>query len=39
MYPSARFLPPRVSAFIDFLKASFGDPPYWDRIREDEQAA
>lgn len=39
MYPSARFLPPRVSAFIDFLRASFGDPPYWDRIREDEQVA
>lgn len=39
MYPSARFLPPRVSAFIDFLRNSFGDPPYWDRIREETQAA
>jgi DNA-binding transcriptional LysR family regulator len=40
MYPSARFLPPRVSAFIEFLQDRFGNPPYWDRVSgEDEQAA
>lgn len=39
MYPSARFLPPRVSAFIEFLQDRFGNPPYWDRIGGiDEQA-
>jgi len=31
IYPSARFLAPRVRAFIEFLQQRFGDPPYWDR--------
>lgn len=31
LYPSARFLAPRVRALIEFLQARFGDPPYWDR--------
>ncbi|MCC8391360.1 LysR family transcriptional regulator [Paraburkholderia sp. MMS20-SJTR3] len=31
VYPSRAFVPPRTLAFIDFLAAHFGDPPYWDR--------
>jgi DNA-binding transcriptional LysR family regulator len=31
VYPSRAFVPPRTIAFIDFLAAHFGDPPYWDR--------
>lgn len=31
MYPSARFLAPRVRAFMEFLQEWFGEPPYWDR--------
>lgn len=30
LYPSARFLAPRVRAFIEFLSEAFGDPPYWE---------
>ncbi len=37
MYPSARFLAPRVGAFIRFLQNCFGDPPYWDR--SDQESA
>jgi DNA-binding transcriptional LysR family regulator len=29
LYPHARFLPPRVRAFIDFMVETIGDPPYW----------
>jgi len=29
LYPHARFLPPRVRAFIDFMVDTIGDPPYW----------
>ncbi len=28
--PSRAFVPPRTLAFIEFLAAHFGDPPYWD---------
>ncbi|NIF51469.1 LysR family transcriptional regulator [Burkholderia sp. Ax-1724] len=31
VYPSRAFVPPKTLAFIDFLAAHFGDPPYWDR--------
>lgn len=30
VYPSTRFLSPRVRVFIDFLAERFGDNPYWD---------
>jgi DNA-binding transcriptional LysR family regulator len=30
VYPSRAFVPPRTLAFIEFLAAHFGDPPYWD---------
>jgi DNA-binding transcriptional LysR family regulator len=30
VYPSRAFVPPKTHAFIDFLTAHFGDPPYWD---------
>lgn len=30
VYPSRAFVPPKTLAFIDFLTAHFGDPPYWD---------
>ena len=31
VYPSRAFVPPRTLAFIDFVAAHIGDPPYWDR--------
>ena len=31
VYPAGRQLPPKVRAFVDFLAARFGDPPYWDQ--------
>ncbi|MFM0286764.1 LysR family transcriptional regulator [Paraburkholderia megapolitana] len=31
VYPSRAFVPPKTVAFIDFIAAHFGDPPYWDR--------
>lgn len=30
VYPSRRYLTPKVRAFIDFLTARFGPEPYWD---------
>ncbi len=30
LYPHARFLPPRVRAFIDFMVETIGDTPYWE---------
>jgi hypothetical protein len=30
VYPSRAFVPPKTLAFIDFLTAHFGDPPFWD---------
>jgi DNA-binding transcriptional LysR family regulator len=31
VYPDRKFLPAKVRLFIDFMKAKFGDPPYWER--------
>jgi len=31
LYPHARFLPPRVRAFIDFMIETISDPPYWEQ--------
>jgi DNA-binding transcriptional LysR family regulator len=30
VYPSRRFLPPKVRVFIDFLSSLYGPEPYWD---------
>jgi DNA-binding transcriptional LysR family regulator len=30
VYPTRAFVPAKTTAFIDFLAAHFGDPPYWD---------
>ncbi|ORT48599.1 LysR family transcriptional regulator [Vibrio sp. qd031] len=30
LYPSSRFVAPKVRAFIDFFSDYFGEPPYWD---------
>lgn len=30
VYPDRKFLPAKVRFFIDFLKKTFGDPPYWE---------
>jgi DNA-binding transcriptional LysR family regulator len=30
VYPERRLLPAKVKLFIEFLKKTFGDPPYWD---------
>jgi DNA-binding transcriptional LysR family regulator len=32
VYPSRAFVPPKTLAFIEFLAAHFGDPPYWDGV-------
>jgi len=34
VYPHRRFLPAKTRAFIEFLVASFGPDPYWDRVDE-----
>lgn len=31
VYPDRKFLPAKVRLFIDFLKSTFGDPPYWEQ--------
>ena len=31
VYPGRKFLPAKVRLFIDFLKKTFGDPPYWEQ--------
>ena len=31
VYPDRKFLPAKVRLFIDFMKKTFGDPPYWER--------
>ena len=31
LYPHSRYLPPRVRAFIDFLIATYGPKPYWEK--------
>ena len=30
VYPDRKFLPAKVRLFIDFMKKTFGDPPYWE---------
>lgn len=30
VYPERRLLPAKVKLFIDFLRKTFGDPPYWE---------
>ncbi|MEP7157414.1 MAG: LysR family transcriptional regulator [Betaproteobacteria bacterium] len=30
VYPDRKFLPAKVRLFIDFMKRSFGEPPYWE---------
>lgn len=30
VYPPARFVPPKVSAFVDFLISKYGRPAYWE---------
>lgn len=32
VYPHARYLSPKVRAFVDFLADRFGPQPYWDRV-------
>jgi len=34
VYPDRKFLPAKVRLFIDFLKKTFGDPPYWEVVRK-----
>jgi DNA-binding transcriptional LysR family regulator len=34
VYPDRKFLPAKVRLFIDFMKKSFGDPPYWEALRK-----
>jgi DNA-binding transcriptional LysR family regulator len=33
VYPDRKFLPAKVRLFIDFMKRTFGDPPYWETRR------
>ena len=33
VYPDRKFLPAKVRVFIDFMKKTFGDPPYWEQIK------
>lgn len=30
VYPPSQFVPPKVTAFVDFLISKYGRPPYWD---------
>lgn len=30
VYPPARFIPPKITSFIDFLISKYGRPPYWE---------
>ena len=34
VYPDRKFLPAKVRLFIDFLKKTFGDPPYWESTQK-----
>jgi DNA-binding transcriptional LysR family regulator len=38
VYPSRAFVPPKTVAFIDFLAAHFGDPPYWDQAPREAES-
>ena len=37
VYPDRKFLPAKVRLFIDFLKKTFGDPPYWEQPIEQQE--
>ncbi|QDG78079.1 LysR family transcriptional regulator [Labrenzia sp. PHM005] len=43
VYPPAKFVPPKISAFVDFLISKYGRPPYWEEdyreAAEKQQAA
>ncbi|MCX2723202.1 LysR family transcriptional regulator [Roseibium salinum] len=30
VYPPARFIPPKITTFVDFLLSKYGRPPYWE---------
>jgi DNA-binding transcriptional LysR family regulator len=30
VYPPSQFVPPKVTAFVDFLISKYGRPPYWE---------
>jgi DNA-binding transcriptional LysR family regulator len=30
VYPPARFVPPKITTFVDFLISKYGRPPYWE---------
>jgi DNA-binding transcriptional LysR family regulator len=30
VYPPAKFVPPKISVFVDFLISKYGRPPYWE---------
>ena len=34
VYPDRKFLPAKVRVFIDFMKKTFGDPPYWEQQKK-----
>jgi DNA-binding transcriptional LysR family regulator len=34
VYSDRKFLPAKVRVFIDFLKKTFGDPPYWEQHKK-----
>jgi len=31
VYPPAKFIPPKITSFVDFLISKFGRPPYWEQ--------
>ncbi|WP_286939091.1 MULTISPECIES: LysR family transcriptional regulator [unclassified Pseudoalteromonas] len=37
VYPSSKLVAPKVRAFIDFFSASYGSPPYWDKVLESQK--
>jgi hypothetical protein len=36
VYARTAYPAPKIRAFIDFLKARFGNPPYWERDTMDK---
>lgn len=39
VYPPSQFVPPKVTAFVDFLISKYGRPPYWDTDYRAPEAA
>jgi DNA-binding transcriptional LysR family regulator len=39
IYPERKYVPPKVSAFIDFFAQRFGPEPYWDQYRKTKSNA